>query len=223
MLGFKKKKNTDEPEVDSQDASIQKPPEKKKKSGSKKRICIILFVLVAIGAASYPIYDMYLAPKDPHAANAAYQKIELKHLDLPEEMVRFSFDHFPELYVSMISFNTEMDLFDQKIAGIDAIAQKYPEQKKITNKEKKTWAKAKNTLQKAFIKIKKPVKEIYVLFCVNKEQGLAQIDAEKKELTELAHRALAPAQELTRSIKSDEAVPEGFIKANIYKLKKKFL
>lgn len=223
MLGFKKEKNTDEPEADSQDTSIKKPPERKKKTGSKKRACIILFVLVAVGAASYPLYNLYVVPKDPTAPNAVYQKIELKHLNIPEEMVRFSFDYFPDLYVAMISFNTEMDLFDQKIAGIDAIAQKYPEQKKIADKEKKTWEKAKKTLQKAFIKIEKPVKEIYVLFCVNKEQGLAQIDAKEQELTELAHSALAPAQELTRSIRSDEAVPQGFIKANIYKLKKKFL
>ncbi|CCK80654.1 hypothetical protein [Desulfobacula toluolica] len=220
MLGFKKKRqDQDKPEADSQETSIQTLPKKKNKAGSKKKMVIILFFLVALGAASYTAYDLYLAPKDPKV----YQKIELKHLDLPEEMVRFSFDYLPDLYVAMVSFNKEMDLFDQKITKINDIAQKYPEQKKIADKEKKNWEKAKNTLQKAFIKIEKPVKETYVLFCVNKEQGLAQIKEKDRELIELARNALTPAKELTKSIKPEETVPQGFIKANIYKLKKKFL
>jgi hypothetical protein len=112
---------------------------------------------------------------------------------------------------------------DKEIARIDAIAKKYPEQGKIAEKEKAALEKAKINLQKGFLKIEKPVKEIYVLFRVNPEQAMIQINEKNKELTELAGAALAPARELTQKIPSEEAPPQGLIKGTLYKLKKKFL
>ncbi|MCD4719623.1 MAG: hypothetical protein K8S13_07140 [Desulfobacula sp.] len=237
MLGFGKKKKKDKEEAkasekdlpeekkESKDApdTQDEPEKKKKKLPSKKLIFIALLILIAVGASSYIVYTLYFTPKDSNPQNATYKKLELKHINLPEEMLRFSFDYFPDLYVALILFNSEMTLFDKEIARIDAIAQKYPDQKKIADKEKKTWGKAKNTLQKAFLKIEKSVKTTYVLFRVNKEQGLTQIEAKSKELTELAQSALAPARELTQKLKSNKAIPKGFIKGNIDKLKKKFL
>ncbi len=249
MLGFGKKKKKDKEEAkasekglteeqekeeskndpDTQDelgtnkSGETKPEKKKRKLPSKKLIIIILLVLIAVGASSYVVYNLYFTPKGPNSQNAIYNKVELKHVNLPEEMLRFTFDYFPDLYTALIIFNSEINLFDQEIARIDAIAQKYPDQRKIADKEKKIWEKSKNTLQKSFLKIEKPVKATYVLFRVNKEQGLSQIKAQSKELTQLAQSALTPAQELTQKIKSRKVVPKGFIKGNIYKLKKKFL
>ena len=244
MLGFGKKKKKDKektktsekdlPEEQENDESRDeadtlddpektKPEKKKKKRFSKKLIIIVLLVLMAIGGSSYIVYTLYFNPKNYSSQNAIYGKLELKHINLPEEMLKFSFDYFPDLYPALIIYNSEMNLFDQEIARIDAIAQKYPDQKKIADKEKKTWEKAKDTLQKSFLKIEKPVKATYVLFRVNKEQGLSQIEVMSEEMTQLAHSALASAQELTQRLKSNEAVPKGFIKGNIYKFKKKFL
>ncbi|WP_300463854.1 hypothetical protein [Desulfobacula sp.] len=245
MLGFGKKKKKDTPaspektvpeiqekktrqdDSSTQTASVNTIPGGKKSSWrSKKRIFFVLLALVALGTlgmASYYGYALYVAAKDPDAGKAIYSPIELRHLNLPEEMVRFSFKYFPDLYDTMISFNTVMTLIDNEIARIDAIAHQYPDQKKIADKEKKIWEKEKKALEKAFIKIENPVKETYVLFRVNKEQGLVQINVIKKELTDLAHGALAPAQELTQNLKPIETVPQGFIKGTLYKLKKKFL
>ncbi|MCK5696315.1 MAG: hypothetical protein KAH62_06945 [Desulfobacula sp.] len=236
MLGFgkKKKKNKEEAEASKEDLSEEqekeenqdeldtpdeseeiKPEKKKKKLPSKKLIIIALLVLIAVGASSYVVYNLYFTAKDPNSQNATYKKVELKHINLPEEMLRFSFDYFPDLYVAMIIFNSEINLFDKEIARIDAIAQKYPNQKKIAEKERKTWEKAKNTLQKTFLKIEKPVKATYVLFRVNKEQGLSQIEAQSEELTALAQSALTLAQELTQKLKSNDAVPQGLLKGTI--------
>ncbi|RLC25747.1 MAG: hypothetical protein DRH93_00975 [Deltaproteobacteria bacterium] len=217
-----KGKDTDEP--DPQDASDKKAPAKKKKKRfSKKRLFIILLVLIAVGASSYIVYTLYFGSKDSTSQKAVYEKIELNHINLPEEMLKFSFDYFPDLYAAMITFNSEINLFNNEIARIDAIAQTYPDQKKIADKEKKIWEKSKKGLQKVFLKIEKPVKETYVLFRVNKEQGLFQIEAKNKVLTELAQSALTAARELTQKLKSNQNIPQGFIKGNIYKLKKKFL
>lgn len=247
MLGFGKKKKkekntteeTDPPEKDSSKAGKQqkgkdgtdtgdaseKPaqPEKKKKRFSKKLIVIILLILIAVGTSSYLVYTLYFSSGNSTDSKARYQKLELKYIHLPEEMRQFSFAYFPELYTAMITFNSEMGLFDKEIIRIEAIAQKYPDQKKIADKEKKIWEKAKKSLEKTFLKIEKPVAEIYVLFQVNKELGLTRIDDKKKDLTDLALNALTPAQEMTRKLKTNQTVPRGFIKGNIYKLKKKFL
>lgn len=237
MLGFGKKKKKDtaaSPEIQEKQAgqnesNTQKasgntiPGGRKKTKRSKKRIVLVLLVLVAIGTASYFGVAQYVASKNPNAEKAIYSPIELPHLNLPDEMVRFSFEYFPDLYDTMISFNTVMTLFENEIARIDAIAHQYPDQKKIADKEKKNWEKEKKALQKAFLKIEKPVKETYVLFRVNKEQGQVQMDVKKNELTDLAHSALAPAQELIRNLKPIETVPQGLIKGTLYKLKKKFL
>ena len=223
MLGLgKKKKDTDAP--DTQKSSTPTAPEKKKKTRvSKKWMFIILASLVAVGAAAYAVFALYLTPKDQGRPVTAYKPIPLNHVQLPEEMIQFSFEYFPDLFDLLVTYDHEMDVFDLEIARIEGIAQTYPDQKKIADKEKKVWEKARNNVQKAFLKIEKPVKEIYVLFCVNKEQGLVQIQARNKELTELARTALTPAQELTRKSNSNKKAPQGMINATIDKLKKKFL
>jgi len=201
-------------------------PEKKTKKKiqiPKKLVFVAVLVLIALGASSFVVYRLYFAPKDPESLKTQYQQLELKHINLPEEMVRFCFDHFPELYAAILTCNAEITLMDKEIARIDGIAKKYPEQGKIAEKEKAVLEKAKINLQKGFLKIEKPVKEIYVLFRVNPEQAMIQINEKNKELTELAGAALAPAQELTQKIPSEEAPPQGLIKGTLYTLKKKFL
>lgn len=207
---------------DSQAIREKKSEKKKRKWISKKLISILFLILVAVGASSFVVYKFYFAPKDPESLETIYKKIELKNINLPEEMIRFCFDYFPDLYAAILTCNTEIGLMDKEIARIDDIAKKYPEQGKIAEKEKAVWEKAKINLQKGFLKIEKPVKEIYVLFRVNKEQAMIQINEKNKELTDLAGAALAPARELTKSIE-EEKPPPGLIQGALYKLKKKFL
>ncbi len=201
----------------------KKPEKKKRKKLSKKLFFIVFLVLLALGASVFVVYKFYFAPKDPESLKTVYQKIELKHINLPEEMIRFCFDHFPDLYAAILDCNSEIGLIDKEIARIDEIAKKYPEQGKIAEKEKAVWEKTKINLQKSFLKIEKAVKEIYVLFRVNKEQAMVQINEKNKELTELAEAALAPARELTKTSLQEEAPPQGLFQGTLYKLKKKFL
>ncbi len=235
MLGFgKKKKDTDEKEASvapapkdkdkDQEGSVleEAPLPKKRNFITKKRIFILLMVLGAIGASSFLVYTLYFTPKGP--GNVVYQEIELPHVKLPQEMLKFSFNHFPDLYAGLVNFNMEISLFNQEIERIEAIAQKYPEQKKITDTEKKVLKKGKNALLKAFSKLEKPIKETYVLFQVDEAQGLAQIKEKKQELTDMAQAALKAAQAQTQRIKAHTPqVPEGIFQGTLYKLKKKFL
>jgi flagellar basal body-associated protein FliL len=237
MLGFGKTKKKEKEEKKSNKKKEQKAVEgskedkddskavkkKTKKRFSKKIIFIILLILIAVGASGYVVYTIYFTSNDPFAQDAKYKAIDLEHINLPNEMMEFTFTNFRELYISLIDFNKEIRLLNKEIERIESIEKKYPDQKKITDKEKKVWEKVKKTLEKTIIKIEKPIKKLYVLLSVNREQGMEQIQAKKSELSELATNALKSANEKTLKLKTEDKVPEGFIKRNIYKLKKKFL
>jgi hypothetical protein len=234
MLGFLKRKKKDQDDAPEKKAPPKKengdfPSEAEKVAPKKKRlpiklIIIILVVLIAVGVSGFVVYKFWFsAPPEGKTEERVYKQIELTHVTLPEEMVRFSFDHFPPLYDAIVTYNAEMMLLEKEIDRIVKIGELYPEQKKIADKEKKAWEKTKETLKKSFIKIEKPVKETYVLFRVNEAQGRVRITEMQQELADAALSALAPAQEMTQKLKNAEQAPEGLIKGTIYKLKKKFL
>lgn len=223
MLGFgKNKKTTVAPDAQEEPAPKAPEPDKKKRV-FRKWVFILLVSLVTAGAAASVVYILYLTPKGPGGKTRAYKPVQLSHVHLPEEMIQFSFEYFPDLFDLMVTYDTQMNLFDREIDRIDGIARKYPDQKKIADTEKKVWEKARNALEKAFLKIEKPVKETYVLFRVNREQGLVQIQTQNRELTEMARTALIPARALTRKSNLNKPVPQGMIKGTIDNLKKKFL
>ncbi len=235
MLGFGKK-NKDKKDTKKKEKTPPSDKEKAKKAGtneppkgfgakikglfSLKLIIVVLLLLIAFGGSGFVVYKFYLAPQDPGAQIVKYTKTELEYIKLPEEMIKFCFDHFPDLYRDIIRYNTEIKLILSEIERIDAVGIKYPDQKKIAENEKKIWTKAKVTLEKSFKKIEKPVKETFVLYQVNNELGLAQVEAKNDELVTASQEAINAVQELTQKLKTQEVVPEGFINGTLYKLKK---
>jgi hypothetical protein len=73
-----------------------------------------------------------------------YQKTELIHVTLPDEMLEFCFYRFPDLYAHFLVYNKEIILLDQEIERINNVGSQYPDQKMIADKEAKTWVKDKN-------------------------------------------------------------------------------
>ena len=243
MLGFlkkfKKKKKDDDSDsppretagdesasaeegADPQKSKTDKTSGKKKKKLPVKLIIVVLVVLVCVGGAGFTVYTLYFSGPE-ESSGPIYQKRGFTYVDLPEEMLRFSFDHLPETYQALIRYDIQMTLLDREIARIEAVGQQYPDQKTIADKEKKVWQKTRDSLEKAFLKILKPVKDLYVLYRVNPEQGEEQINTRKNELAEQAAAALAPAGEMTGKRSPKESVPEGMLQKTWYTIKKKFL
>ncbi len=207
------------PQAAAQKASAKSP----KKRFSIKKIIIILVILGLLGGGGYAGYAFFFKSGGT-ATERIFVSTPMPHLTLPKEMLKFSFDHFPQLYDAFVQYETEMSLLEQEIARIDAISAKYPDQQKISDRQKKIWEKGKNTLLKEFAKLEKPVKETFVLFQVNPKEGLTQIDALAADLTASAKSAIDAAQELTADIKAmAPKAPEGLIQGTLFKLKKKFL
>jgi len=184
---------------------------------------MLFLVLPAVAAAAAWVgYAWFFT--DQGKATPEYQNIQMPHVSLPEEMRRFCFERMPDLYSAFVTYNETVTLFDHEIARIADIGKKYPEQKKIADAEKKVWEKSKENLVKAFSKIEDAVKQIFVLFQVNQEQGLAMIKEKNDDLVNTAEDALAPAAEQAGSITHQPSTePAGFLQGLFYKLKKTFL
>lgn len=205
----KKKKTNSSPEI---------PDGKKKKRFTLKKILFILMFLIAMAVAAAVVYRLYFI-KDENA----YIKRDTPHVSLGDEIISFIYYFMPETYGILMDFNTEVTLLNQEIERIKALGETYPAQKKITEKELKSWEKTKSNVLKNFAKIEQQLEALYVSYRVNEEQGHAQVEALKIDLARSAKEALLPSMELTKRLKMKPAenIPKGFIKGNIYKIKKK--
>ncbi len=241
MLGFLKRKKKKEDDPDPQ----KQPKDKDKKAGKKgketpepeqsqpapkkkgwlrliKKLIFIVLILGAVGGAGFFVYTTYFTEPDPNIR--VYKPLALAHVNLPPEMMKFTFDKLPLFYEALVAYNGEINLFDREIARIEAIGEQYPEQKKIADSQKKVWEKGKNTLIKGFAKLEKPVKEAYVLYQVNQTQGEARIAEKTDDLTSTAQAAVKLAREQTAVLKAmAPEAPEGIIQGTIEKIKKIFL
>jgi hypothetical protein len=194
----------------------------KTKKITPRRLLLFLVLPAVIAAAAWVGYSWFFADREPR--KPVYKNIQLAHVSLPEEMRRFCFEQMPDLYNAFVAYNEIMVLFAHEIARIDVIGQKYPEQQKIAAAEKKVWERAENNLSKAFLKTEEDIRQLYVLYQVNQEEGLAMIQEKRNDLTQTAQTALTDAR--TRSekiIHPPSREPEGFIRGMFYNLKKKFL
>ncbi len=189
---------------------------------SPKRLMVFLVLPAIVAAAAWVGYAWFFS--DPGEKPPEYKNIPMPHVSLPEEMRRFCFNQMPDLYKAFAAYNDTVTLFDHEIARITEIGENYPEQKKIADAEKKVWERSKDRLLNAFSKIEDTVKQMYVLFQVNEEQGLAMIQEKKDDLVNTAQDALAPARDQAGNITHQPSQePDGIIQGLFYTLKKKFL
>ncbi len=225
MFGFKKKKGPEPEKAQEEelDETLEAMVEKVPKKGTRlKRLIMFVLIpsLVLAGAAFGYVY--FFKKNQPDVR--VYVSQPLAHVKLPDEMLKFTFDTMPDIYDSLVVYNEEVNYFDGEIQRIQSIGDQYPDQKKIADKEMRVWEKNRRNLVKVFSKLEKPIKESYVLYLVNTDQGMALVKEKKDELSTSAQAALDISRAQTQPIK-DRApkVPEGFVQGTIYKLKKKFL
>jgi len=224
-MGLLKNKKKDEPKDSAAQGKTgdESKTAKPKKKSLLKKLIILLVILGILGAGGFFTYTNFFSISDTEDGQV-YQPVPLAHVTLPDEMLAFCFTRMPELYDALVAFNGEMDLFEAEIARIDAVATKYPDQKKIADAQKKVWDKGMQSLKKSFEKLEKPIRETFVLFQVNQAQGQEKIDQTAEQMIQAANEALEKSQELTAPLKEAmPKVPEGMVKGTLYKLKKMLL
>ncbi|MCK5542436.1 MAG: hypothetical protein KAI40_07060 [Desulfobacterales bacterium] len=213
------KKNKKEPKNKSNDKPEDKSDLPKKKSFfSIKKLIIFSVIFILIMGSGFVVYKIYFSSSnDP----IVYKSITLKSVDLPDEMLKFSFDHVNDLYFSFITYDLRIHLLNIEIDRINKIGENYPDQNKIAEKERNDWVKAKEKVEKKFIKIEKEIRELYVLYNVNKEEGIKKVEEKDKELLLQANEALETLDPYIKIIETTkEKEPQGLINNILHKIKK---
>jgi len=201
-------------------------PVKRKSKFFSKKIIFACLILAAVGVSASVVYKIYFAKKssvEKIVEKRVYVKQTLPNIILAEEVIRFTYDFIPEVYDSLVLFNSQMILFENEIKRLTALGEQFPDQVKISEKERKSFEKEQTKLKQTYEKLEKKVEALYVSYRVNQETGIKQIEEQKKDIINSINDALAPALELTRRLKivPEEKIPEGFVKGTIYKIKKK--
>ena len=200
-------------------SEVKSDTPKKKSFFTIKKLIIIPVVIILIAGLSFFVYKMFFSSSDDELI--VYKSITLKKIDLPEEMLKFSFDHINDLYFSFVTYDLRIHLLNIEINRINKIGESYPEQNKIAEKEKKDWIKAKEKVEKKFIKIQKEIRELYVLYKVNKKEGIQKIKEKNKDLLLQANEALETLEPYITIIETTkQKAPQGLINNTLHKIKK---
>ncbi len=233
MFGFRKNKKDADQVTDSGDAvkkalqdvpsedAKEAPPREKKPSVLKKLLLLTIAAAILAGAG-FLVFYFFFYDTD---TTLVYPDKKMPHVSLPDEMLRFCFANMPDVYESLTEYDKDIQAFDREIQRIVAVGQKYPDQMRITDREKKVWEKSRASLEKSFSKIQKSIREYYVLYQVNVQDGGRVIEEQKQELSRMAGEFLEQAGEQLMKLDTgeNESVPEGFFARQIYNVKKKFL
>jgi len=194
----------------------------KRKFFTLKKILLIFALVSALAVSGAVVYKFYFEKKSD-SIRPDYQEKELKHIDLPGEILKFSFEHFSEVYFILVEYNQEIIRIDREIERINAIAEKYPDQERIVTSEKRVWEKTRKKGVDRFKKIQNEIKAVYVLFQVNRAAGIEKINEDVQDITTDAREALTPVAELTQRLKKQDKPEQGLIKETFQTFKKKFL
>ena len=212
------KKNNKDTIKDSNEKSDTHAPKEKKNFFTIKKLIIFSVLLILIMGSAFVVYKLYFSSIDE---SMIYKSIVLKNVNLPDEMLEFSFDKMNDLYFALATYNLRIFLLNKEINRITKVGENYPDQNKIAEKEKKVWIKAKEKVEKKFIKLEKEIKELYVLYNVNKEMGKIKIKEKSPELILQADETLKSLDPYMEKIElGKEKEPQGFINNTIYKIKK---
>lgn len=189
-------------------------------SGKTKKLIIIAVIIIlcaAIGAGAF-----FFLKKGKEQIK--YSKKEYKNLAIPEEMIKFTFDVLPNLYVELGKLNDEVDIMDAEIKRLEEIETKYPKQKKIPTSEKKNIERLKKGTQTAISKIEKEIETAFVMSLVEEPKGRQYAKERQPDLEQLAKDSLAQIKG-TEPEKTEDAEeePTGFMGKikSLFKKKKK--
>ena len=187
---------------------------------SLKKIAVTLLILLAVGASAYTVYYFYFTGNDK---TATYRKTVLENVELPDEMLEFTFYRMPELYDALKTYNRYSTLINAEIERIRAIGKQYPDQDTIVSDQVEEWTERKEDMDNVYEEIENEIKALYVLFHVNKEKGEKRITDTKMELHKDAKEILDQMEPYADKLsRRHEKKPSGLISGITNKIKNLF-
>mgnify|MGYP006276303287 CR=1 FL=1 len=187
---------------------------------SLKKMAVTLLILLAVGASAYTVYYFYFTGNDKAAA---YRDTVLENVDLPDEMLEFTFHQMPKLYDALKTYNRYSAMINSEIERIKAIGEQYPDQKEIVSDQTEEWTDRKEEMDKVYNDIENQIKDLYVLFHVNREKGENRITDTKEELYADAEESLSEMEPYADKLSTrHEKKPGGLFSGITRKIKNLF-
>ncbi|PIE71104.1 MAG: hypothetical protein CSA22_05105 [Deltaproteobacteria bacterium] len=200
-----KKKETPPPEPGA--------PEEKTKSPKKKKrvilIVLLLFFLSGAGGGAY-FFVFREKPADSDSPASLTPRTDLVHISLTAEVIAFSAESTPALYLGMAEINDDITRIDTEVARIQAYAVTYPKQQKIVEARVKIWDKDRKLLTKTLSAVEASLETFFVSTRVNPEEGAARIASGQQKLTDLITSTRSAVSQHLATLEPTENEPTGF-------------
>ncbi len=220
--GAGKSEESSSPDQSKAEAKEGKPGILKRLTASLgiRKIVPILLILLAVGAASFTVYHFYFSSDN---GTLKYRETAFENVDLPPEMLKFSFRHMKKLYDHLETYNRYISLIDAEMERIKKIGSRYPDQEKIVSDRQEEWTGRKEDLKKVYEDIEDEIKDLYVLFHVNRDQGKKRITDTKEKLVSKAANVLKEMEpHMQKLANRHDQAPDGVISGTIQKIKNIF-
>lgn len=174
------------------------PSKKKKIIGLVVKTVKYLVILSILGVGGYFGYTYFKGDEN------AYSSREFTHVKSNEAKLEFAFYNLREVYDGLIDIDEQIVLIDKEIERISTLETEYPDQKKITVKEKKNWNKIKNKLTKVLKKVELTLEAVFVTNSVNKENGKKLLEKSRNSLNKMIGDVLKLSKAQTSKIKIEK-------------------
>ncbi|MDX9786068.1 MAG: hypothetical protein RBT11_04815 [Desulfobacterales bacterium] len=171
-----------------------------------------LLLLIGLGGGGFFVYQTKLQKQQGPT------KAALPHVNLTQDVIRFSFNTLPALYNNMLEIEREIALIHTELARLETLSSEYPQQKSIVHAEKVLWEKTLKDLFSVLQQIEKTIEPIYVAYSVNREKGEELMAANTPDLLSAAEEVIAAAKTETARIQIE--APKTFMQKLKAKLKK---
>lgn len=185
-----------------------------------KKIAVTLLILLAVGGSAYTVYYFYFTDNDKAAT---YRQTVLANVDLPDEMLEFTFYQMPDLYGGLKTYNRYSSLINSEIERIREIGKQYPDRERIVSDRVEEWTDRKEEMDKVYGDIESEIKDLYVLFQVNREQGENRIIDTKEDLYANADKILNRMKPYVQKLsRRHDKKPGGLLSRITHKIKNLF-
>lgn len=166
-------------------------------NGSAAGILIALVLVLGLaGGGGFWAYTTYFK-KEPLRTKLASHKVK-------EELVQFTNDYVSRaLYHNLMTIDDIVVMMDKELKRMTRIGKKFPNQSGIINAQTKELGTARGKLAETMTEVIATLEKIYVIWLVDRAEGISLIKSQKGTLT----RQLADAIR-------DEAVLIGRIRSN---------
>ncbi|MCW7753332.1 hypothetical protein OOT00_04945 [Desulfobotulus sp. H1] len=193
----KKKGRKNEPEP---------PPPPPPPPRSRKKILLVAVLAGMAAIAGAFALLSFLQPEKEEKA-PVYPAHIMEHLAFEDAFLFFIWEHIPQSYEALRGLNAELALIGKEMNRIEAIAQRFPDQRRIPQSEMREWESLRREVETSISRAGTALQALYVTRLVNAEKGRDAIRTEADAISSDLRTTLALSRSQTIRLDPDPFAP----------------